>query len=106
NKYDKSKHRKGNAKVMRRVKYDFNESSIPEYFSDGLQNQSEVINEEMKHLEGKGFLTLNWTYVDQLIESVHLNIEKMHEICEWLGRPKLNDLIVERKKWFESFENK
>ncbi|MFC7677600.1 Wadjet anti-phage system protein JetD domain-containing protein [Paenibacillus sp. GCM10028914] len=105
-KYNNSSHRKGSAKINRRIKYDFTESNFPEYFHDGLRNQRDVINHDMITAAGMNFISIEWLYVNQIIKKVYLNIDYSDQVCEWLGRPKMNTIIEERIIWFEQLESK
>ncbi|URN93102.1 MAG: DUF2220 domain-containing protein [Candidatus Pristimantibacillus lignocellulolyticus] len=106
NKYNNSFHRKGSAKINRRIKYEFTETGLPEYFRDGLQNQRDIINHEMIILTGMDFISIDWVYDNQIINAVYLNIEKSDRVCEWLGRPKMSTIIEERTVWFTQLASK
>jgi len=98
--YNRSKHRKGEAKVNRSIRFNFQPSLFPEYFVDGLSSQVDVINEEMKHLENQGLIFICWMERDVLINYVDANLQKIDDIHVLLGINPLQEVIQERIHFF------
>lgn len=103
--YNRSKHRKGEAKVNRSVRFPIRLSSFPEYFIDGLNSQTEVINDELRHLAKQDLLSLNWLEKDVLIDSVDLNIARIEEVHDMLGVNSLQEIIQERIRFFSNLRD-
>jgi hypothetical protein len=92
-KYDDSKHRKGEAKINRGIYFSITEHTVPDYFVDGLKNKRSVINQELKYLEQKGYIHIQWYDPDILISSVSLNLAKVSDAYALVGRSPLNQEI-------------
>lgn len=103
--YNRSKHRKGEAKVNRSVRFNFQPSLFPDYFVDGLGSQVDVINEEMKHMESQGFIFIHWMERDVLIDYVDVNLQKIDDIHVLLGIHSLQGVIDERIQFFSNLKN-
>ncbi len=106
--YNRSRHRKGDAKVNRSIRFYFEPNSFPEYFIDGLNNESDVINDEMKQLERQGLVVINWIEKEVLLQYVDINLNKIKEVHVLLGQESLNEVIQQRIQFLnmKSFELK
>lgn len=104
NKYEKSKHGRDEAKVNRKVAFPFTAKTFPDYFIDGLESPRPLINEVTQKMEQEGFILITWVKFEKgnLIEQVHLNLERVQDSYKALGRTPLRDEMSEAVTLIES----
>lgn len=84
----------GTNKVAIHIDFLFQKKNLPEYF-DETSMDYETIHEDMKELEQKNFLTIDWKQgkKNHIIKKVLLNTETIDEIYSYLNRVPKAQLI-------------
>lgn len=117
-KYEKSKNYGQPEKMTRGIFFYFRKKYLADYFIDRTSEYKLRINADCQQLEKKGFISISWVKFEEgnLIDKVRLNLERVAEIYEYLGREALldkeerlleviNNYRQDNPDWLRSFYN-
>lgn len=96
-KYERSVHFQGAARVKRRISFPFDRRTFPGYISGERPGEKEALHQAVKELAGYDIITVEWVSGEQnnLLRKVYLNLDKVDEAYNLAGRVSKNVILEE-----------
>jgi hypothetical protein len=96
-KYEKSLHYQGKAKVNRKIALAFNPSSFPPYWKSEEPHLKQAIHQVVEELAKQGIVSYKWVPFEKgnLLASVWLNLEQIEAAYGAIGRKPKRDKVEE-----------
>ncbi|ABO49126.1 conserved hypothetical protein [Desulforamulus reducens MI-1] len=96
-KYEKSLHYQGKAKVNRKIALSFNAKNFPWYWKSEAPHLKKAIHQVVEDLAGQGIVAYKWLPFEKgnLLDSVWLNLEQVDTAYRVIGRQPRKDKIKE-----------
>lgn len=103
-KYEKSSHYQGKAKVNRKIALNVNSKSLPWYWKSEQPHLKKAIHEVVKELAHQGIIQYKWMPFEKgnLLDSVWLNLEKIDLAYSAIGRIPKETRVTEVAQQLES----